>query len=146
MPEEASVRPLADGCTTQPVGYIKGWFVDSDVRRQGVGRKLVEAAEVMRLSPHACLRPSPGNHVALCRSRAQSSRPIEQAPCSPPSRPSRLTAVALRASLDCGCARRSERSVVGTEKRPRSNKETGQRECREIAASLHEGTPMRQIS
>jgi aminoglycoside 6'-N-acetyltransferase I len=42
---EASVRPLADGCTTQPVGYVEGWFVDPDVRRRGVGSKLVEAAE-----------------------------------------------------------------------------------------------------
>jgi GNAT superfamily N-acetyltransferase len=42
---EASVRPLADGCTTHPVGYVEGWYVDVDVRRQGVGRRLVEAAE-----------------------------------------------------------------------------------------------------
>jgi aminoglycoside 6'-N-acetyltransferase I len=42
---EASVRPLADGCTTHPVGYVEGWYVDPDVRRQGVGRELVAAAE-----------------------------------------------------------------------------------------------------
>jgi aminoglycoside 6'-N-acetyltransferase I len=42
---EASVRPLADGCTTHPVGYVEGWYVDADVRRKGVGRKLVGAAE-----------------------------------------------------------------------------------------------------
>ncbi len=28
-----------------PVGYIEGWYVDEDVRHQGVGRTLVEAAE-----------------------------------------------------------------------------------------------------
>src|SRR5215472_11218777 len=33
---EASVRPMVDGCTTHPVGYVEGWYVDPDVRRQGV--------------------------------------------------------------------------------------------------------------
>jgi aminoglycoside 6'-N-acetyltransferase I len=42
---EASLRSRADGCDTTPVGYIEGWYVDDDVRRQGVGRQLVEAAE-----------------------------------------------------------------------------------------------------
>ncbi len=42
---EASIRPHVDGCATRPVGYVEGWYVDPDVRRQGVGRKLVEAAE-----------------------------------------------------------------------------------------------------
>lgn len=47
---EASVRHMADGCTTQPVGYVEGWFVDPDVRRKGVGRKLVEAAQAWAAS------------------------------------------------------------------------------------------------
>jgi ribosomal protein S18 acetylase RimI-like enzyme len=47
---EASVRPLADGCTTHPVGYVEGWYVDPDVRRQGVGRALVGAAEAWAVS------------------------------------------------------------------------------------------------
>lgn len=42
---EASIRPLADGCVTQPVGYIEGWYVDPDLRRQGVGARLVATAE-----------------------------------------------------------------------------------------------------
>jgi aminoglycoside 6'-N-acetyltransferase I len=42
---EAATRPYADGCSTRPVGYIEGWFVDRDVRRQGLGRLLVAAAE-----------------------------------------------------------------------------------------------------
>jgi len=42
---EVSIRPFADGCDTQPVGYIEGWYVDPDLRRQGIGRRLVEAAE-----------------------------------------------------------------------------------------------------
>jgi aminoglycoside 6'-N-acetyltransferase I len=42
---EAALRSRADGCDSSPVGYIEGWYVDPDVRRQGVGGSLVEAAE-----------------------------------------------------------------------------------------------------
>ncbi len=42
---EASQRKYADGCDTSPVGYIEGWYVDPDHRRQKVGAGLVRAAE-----------------------------------------------------------------------------------------------------
>ena len=42
---EASLRAYADGCRTSPVGYIEGWYVDADLRRQGLGGELVKAAE-----------------------------------------------------------------------------------------------------
>ena len=42
---EAGLRSRADGCDSTPVGYIEGWYVDEDMRRCGVGRALVEAAE-----------------------------------------------------------------------------------------------------
>jgi len=42
---EASTRKYADGCETSPVGYIEGWYVDEDVRGNGVGASLVRAAE-----------------------------------------------------------------------------------------------------
>jgi len=42
---EMGRRPFADGCTSSPVPYIEAWYVDSDLRRSGVGRALVEAAE-----------------------------------------------------------------------------------------------------
>lgn len=42
---EAGTRPYADGCDTSPVGYIEGWFVDEDLRGQGVGGALIRAAE-----------------------------------------------------------------------------------------------------
>jgi aminoglycoside 6'-N-acetyltransferase I len=42
---ELSIRPYAEGCVTDNVAYLEGWYVDEDVRGQGVGRALVEAAE-----------------------------------------------------------------------------------------------------
>ncbi len=42
---EASLRLYVDGCSTSPVGYIEGWYVDPQFRGAGVGRALVEAAE-----------------------------------------------------------------------------------------------------
>ena len=32
---EASLRSRADGCDSSPVGYIEGWYVDPDMRRNG---------------------------------------------------------------------------------------------------------------
>ena len=42
---EAGERSIADGCLSSPVGYIEAWYVDPDVRRQGYGAALVDAAE-----------------------------------------------------------------------------------------------------
>jgi aminoglycoside 6'-N-acetyltransferase I len=42
---EAAIHPWAVGCDHRPVGYIEGWYVDADMRRLGVGRALVAAAE-----------------------------------------------------------------------------------------------------
>ena len=43
---EVDLRSHADGCNpAQPVGYIEGWFVAENYRQQGIGKKLVEAAE-----------------------------------------------------------------------------------------------------
>jgi len=42
---ELSIRPYAEGCETGRVGYLEGWYVIPEARRQGVGRALVEAAE-----------------------------------------------------------------------------------------------------
>jgi len=37
-------RAYAEECRTSPVGYVEAWFVDEDLRRQGVGRALMAAA------------------------------------------------------------------------------------------------------
>jgi aminoglycoside 6'-N-acetyltransferase I len=42
---EVGERSVADGCETGAVAYLEGWYVDPDVRRAGVGRALVRAAE-----------------------------------------------------------------------------------------------------
>lgn len=42
---EVGLRPYAEGCESSPVAYLEGWYVDADVRRQGVGAALVRAAE-----------------------------------------------------------------------------------------------------
>lgn len=42
---EVGARSIADSCETSPVGYIEGWYVDPDMRSQGVGRALLAAAE-----------------------------------------------------------------------------------------------------
>ena len=38
---EAGIRDVAEDCETRDVGYVEGWYVDADVRLQGVGRLLV---------------------------------------------------------------------------------------------------------
>lgn len=42
---EVSIRSNAPGCKTDRIGYLEAWYVDPDWRGQGVGRRLVEAAE-----------------------------------------------------------------------------------------------------
>jgi aminoglycoside 6'-N-acetyltransferase I len=42
---EISERTYAEGCETSPVAFIEGWYVDGDLRHQGVGGALVKAAE-----------------------------------------------------------------------------------------------------
>src|SRR5437016_4398372 len=50
---ECGLRPFAEGCESRPVGYIEGWFVDEELRRGGVGRGLVAAAEAWA-GAHGC--------------------------------------------------------------------------------------------
>jgi len=42
---EVGLRPFADGCRSQPVGYLEGWYVVPEERRRGVGGALVDSAE-----------------------------------------------------------------------------------------------------
>jgi aminoglycoside 6'-N-acetyltransferase I len=43
---EADLRSHADGCdTSRPVGFIEGWYVVEDYRRQGIAKRLLARAE-----------------------------------------------------------------------------------------------------
>jgi aminoglycoside 6'-N-acetyltransferase I len=43
---ELSIRPYAEGCETDRVGFLEGWFVVPEARHRGIGRKLVAAGEL----------------------------------------------------------------------------------------------------
>jgi aminoglycoside 6'-N-acetyltransferase I len=42
---EIGTRPFAEGCSTSPVAYLEGIWVEEAARRQGVARALVRVAE-----------------------------------------------------------------------------------------------------
>lgn len=42
---EVSIRPFAEDCATDQVGYLEGWFVDEGHRKEGIGTALVGMAE-----------------------------------------------------------------------------------------------------
>jgi aminoglycoside 6'-N-acetyltransferase I len=42
---EVSLREIAEGCLSSPVGYLEGWFVVAEHRRKGIGGELVRNAE-----------------------------------------------------------------------------------------------------
>lgn len=42
---EISLRLMAEGLRTSPVGYVEGWYVIPEARRKGVGRALLDRAE-----------------------------------------------------------------------------------------------------
>jgi len=42
---ELSVRDRVDGSLSPRVGYVEGWYVDPDLRGQGIGRALIAQAE-----------------------------------------------------------------------------------------------------
>lgn len=43
---ELSIRRAAEGCFSDRVAYVEGWFVEPKFRRRGIGAALVRAAEV----------------------------------------------------------------------------------------------------
>jgi aminoglycoside 6'-N-acetyltransferase I len=42
---ELSIRNIVDGCSTDRVAYLEGWYVVPESRRKGIGRALIHAAE-----------------------------------------------------------------------------------------------------
>lgn len=41
-----SARPWTEGSAARPVAHVEAWFVDRKLRRQGIGYKLMQAAEL----------------------------------------------------------------------------------------------------
>ena len=42
---ELNIRNYAEGCDTDQIAYLEGWYVVPESRTQGIGRALVQAAE-----------------------------------------------------------------------------------------------------
>jgi len=42
---ELDFRKYAPGCSSSPVAFIEGWYVEPESQGQGIGRALIEAAE-----------------------------------------------------------------------------------------------------
>ena len=42
---ELSIRSHAEGCRTDRVGYLEGWYVVPEARRRSIGRALVNSSE-----------------------------------------------------------------------------------------------------
>jgi aminoglycoside 6'-N-acetyltransferase I len=42
---ELNIRNYAEGCDTDQIAYLEGWYVDPEARQQGVGRALIQGAE-----------------------------------------------------------------------------------------------------
>ena len=76
---EVSIHPHTLGCDTHPVGCLEGWWVDPDLRRTGVGRQLVAAAENWP-QPNGCREMASdtdlGNDVSLAAHLALGYQPI----------------------------------------------------------------------
>jgi aminoglycoside 6'-N-acetyltransferase I len=76
---ELSIRASAEGCQTADVACLEGWYVDPTVRRQGIGRALVTAAEDWARS-RGCQEfasdTEPGNMVGVAAHRALGFAPV----------------------------------------------------------------------
>ena len=64
---ELSIRACAEGCRSNRVAYLEGWFVVPQARRHGVGRALIAAAEAWGRS-RGCREfasdAEPGNEIS----------------------------------------------------------------------------------
>ncbi|MGZ3503552.1 MAG: GNAT family N-acetyltransferase [Vulcanimicrobiaceae bacterium] len=43
---EVALRQFSDGCDSMPIPHIEGWYVEPSARGNGVGRRLMSAAEI----------------------------------------------------------------------------------------------------
>jgi aminoglycoside 6'-N-acetyltransferase I len=81
---ELSIRPYAEGCVTDRVAYLEGWYVVPDARRSGVGRALIEAAEAWALErgcPEFASDALIDNEVSADAHRALGFHEVERIRC-----------------------------------------------------------------
>jgi aminoglycoside 6'-N-acetyltransferase I len=81
---EVGLRSVAEGCGSSPVPYIEGWYVDPDVRRQGLGGALVRAAEAWAREAGFVEMASdvePGNATSLRAHRALGYEEVGRTVC-----------------------------------------------------------------
>jgi aminoglycoside 6'-N-acetyltransferase I len=81
---ELSIRSYAEDCATDHVAYLEGWYVVPDVRRQGVGKALVRAAEDWGRSQGCTEFASDAlsdNHVSAAAHRALGFQETAQIRC-----------------------------------------------------------------
>jgi len=78
---EISLRSSAAGCRTSKVGYVEGWYVDPDVRREGTGQMLMDAAEAWSRG-RGCLEMASDatveNHASIAAHLALGFREVER--------------------------------------------------------------------
>jgi aminoglycoside 6'-N-acetyltransferase I len=81
---ELSIRPYAEGCESDRVAYLEGWYVVPDARRRGVGRALIRAAEQWAIGQECREFGSDAlldNHVSDAAHRALGFEEIAQLRC-----------------------------------------------------------------
>ncbi len=87
---ELSIRAYAEGCSTNRVAFLEGWYVVPEARRSGIGRSLVQAAEAWAIRQGCTEFASDSlleNTVSAAAHRALGFEEVEQIRCyrkSPP--------------------------------------------------------------
>lgn len=81
---ELSIRAYAEGCVTDRVAYLEGWYVAPEARGGGVGRALIDAAEAWALERGCTEFASDAlldNDVSAAAHRALGFEEVEQIRC-----------------------------------------------------------------
>jgi aminoglycoside 6'-N-acetyltransferase I len=81
---ELSIRTDAEGCVSDRIAYLEGWFVAPESRGRGIGRALISAAEQWGRSQGCCEFASdaePENEVSAAAHRALGFTEVRRMRC-----------------------------------------------------------------